>query len=179
MKFKFIALLSLFLFSCEDPTNTIPTNQTFTIDSDTNVVVKNEPITEKEDKVETTKNLPSEFVVSEEFFAYGTDMSISCGGEIQERTMNWSKTFEYFDSNNKLVASAKEKSFSYYTKINITDEFGNKIGSVEEEIIESMFSLGSIYSIKDASGKTVAKSNKVDFFCTDITINRYIPIITN
>ena len=108
--------------------------------------------------------------MNQKLLTIGTDMEISTGGRVEERTLSWGNEFEYFDENGKLIATAKEEVFSLGVVINITDEKGIKIGSVEQEVLESMFSVYSIYSIKDASGKVIAKSDKLDFFTTSVEI---------
>jgi uncharacterized protein YxjI len=102
------------------------------------------------------------------------DMDISSGGDnygkIEERTMNWGRTFELFDNSRNKIATANEEVLSLYTDIKIKDESGKLIGSVEQEIMDSMFSIYSIYSIKDGSGQVIGKSEKLDFFTTEIEI---------
>jgi uncharacterized protein YxjI len=91
-------------------------------------------------------------------------------GKIEERVLSWGKTFQYYDNTGKILSTAKQEVFSFGTKINITDESGQKIGSVEQEIIESMFSLHSIYSIKDENDEVIATSKKLDFFTSYVDI---------
>ena len=117
--------------------------------------------------------LPSRFNMSEDLISWGMDMSISSGGSVKERVFSWGKKFELLDNNKKLVASAREEVFSYYTDIKIKDSKGVLIGSIEQEISESMFSIYSIYSIKDKNGKIIGKSRKLSFFKTDIDIDGY------
>ena len=114
--------------------------------------------------------LSNSFTMDQALLSIGTDMEISTGGKVEERTLSWGKKFEYFDANGNLKATAKEEVFSLGVVINISDENGNKIGSVEQEILESMFSAYSIYSIKDASGRVVAESDKLDFLTTTVEI---------
>jgi uncharacterized protein YxjI len=111
------------------------------------------------------------FTMDQELLTVGMDMQISTGGRVEQRTLSFGNKFEYFDQSGKLKATAKQEVFSLGTVINISDESGNKIGSVEQEIIESMFSMYSKYSIKDASGKVIGKSDKLDFFTTNVDIS--------
>jgi len=121
-------------------------------------------------KSEESRNSNS-FTMDQELLAIGMDMQISTGGRVEQRTLSFGNKFEYFDQSGKLKATAKQEVFSLGTVINISDESGNKIGSVEQEIIESMFSIYSKYSIKDASGKVIGKSDKLDFFTTNVDIS--------
>lgn len=131
--------------------------------------------TERVQEVEKTfDQLPSNFNMDEELITFGMDMNISSGGDtygkIEERTMNWGRTFELFDNSRNKIATANEEVLSLYTDIKIKDETGKLIGSVEQEIMDSMFSIYSIYSIKDGSGQVIGKSEKLDFFTTEIEI---------
>jgi uncharacterized protein YxjI len=118
--------------------------------------------------------IPDDLVMSQKLLTIGTDMDVLSGnklvGKVEERVLNWGKTFEYFDNNGNLVAKAKERVLTLYTIIDITDASGNKLGSVEQEVLESLFSVYSKYSIKDASGSIVGKSSKLEFFTTDVDI---------
>jgi uncharacterized protein YxjI len=141
--------------------------------------------TERVQEVEKTfDQLPSDFNMDEELITFGMDMTISSGGDtygkIEERTMNWGRTFELFDNSNNKIATANEEVLSLYTNIKIKDESGKLIGSVEQEIMDSMFSIYSIYSIKDGSGRVIGKSEKLDFFTTEIEIvdNSGNPLVT-
>lgn len=118
--------------------------------------------------------LPSNFDMDEQLIAIGMDMDITSGGDnygrVEERTLNWGRTFELFNPSGTKIATAKQEVFSLYTDIKIKDENGSLIGSLEQEIMDSMFSIYSIYSIKDASGKVIGRSEKLDFFTTEIEI---------
>ena len=120
-------------------------------------------------------DIPSSFQLKKKIISIGTDMYVTNDnrdnfGKIEERTLSWGRTFQYYDNTGKILATAKQEVFSFGTKINITDENGEKIGSVEQELLESMFSFYSIYSIKDETGKVIAKSKKIDFFATNVDI---------
>ena len=118
--------------------------------------------------------LPNKFEMDEVVLTIGTDMNINVDGEkigkVEERSLSWGKKFEYFDNTDKKVAWAQEKVFSWGTNIEVFDDKGTKIGSFEEEILESLFSIKSVYSIKDASGNLIGKSEKLEFFSTDVEI---------
>jgi uncharacterized protein YxjI len=131
--------------------------------------------TEVSQDYEVSSELPNEVVMSQKFISIGTDMDIldksdNTVGKVEERIFNFGRTFEYMDNSGNLVAKAKQRVLSLYTIIDITDANGTKIGSVEQEVLESLFSIYSTYSIKDASGRVLAKSKKLEFFTTDIEI---------
>lgn len=120
------------------------------------------------------KELPNKFEMEEKILSIGTDMNIISNGDkigkIEERTLSWGKKFEYFDNTGDIKSTAKQKALSWGTEIEVFDENGDKIGSIEEEILESLFSIKSIYSIKDASGNLIGKSEKLELFSTNIEI---------
>ena len=130
--------------------------------------------TERVQEVKTFDQIPTTFNMDQELLTFGMDMNITSGGDtygkIEERTMNWGRTFELFDNSHNKIATANEEVLSLYTDIKIKDESGKLIGSVEQEIMDSMFSIYSIYSIKDGSGRVIGKSEKLDFFTTEIEI---------
>jgi uncharacterized protein YxjI len=109
------------------------------------------------------------FDIDQDFVSIGSDFTVSSGGVIEERMLNATTTFEY-KKDGSLVAKAKESMFSWGVEVIIYDGTGNKIGSVEEEIIDGLFSMSTIYSIKNADGNVVGKSKKLDFVGTDIDI---------
>lgn len=138
-------------------------------------------------------DIPNYFQLKKKMLSIGTDMYVTNDnrdnfGKIEERTLSWGRTFQYYDNTGKILATAKQEIFSFGTKINITDENGEKIGSVEQELFEfstfrwvklpsgsflrkiPMLSFYSIYSIKDATGKTIAKSKKIDLFSANVDI---------
>jgi uncharacterized protein YxjI len=109
------------------------------------------------------------FDIDQDFVSIGSDFTVSSGGVIEERMLNATTTFEY-KKDGSLVAKAKESMFSWGVEVIIYDGSDNKIGSVEEEIIDGLFSMNTIYSIKNADGNVVGKSKKLDFVGTDIDI---------
>lgn len=120
-------------------------------------------------------DIPNSFKLKKKMLSIGTDMYVtddnrSNFGKIEERTLAFGRTFQYYDNTGKILTTAKQEIFSIGTKIDISDESGKLIGSVEQEILESMFSFYSIYSIKDETGTVIAKSKKLDFFTTNVEI---------
>jgi len=121
-------------------------------------------------------DIPNNFQMKQKLLTFGTDMWLTNDnrdnfGKIEERIFSWGKKFEYIDNTGKKLATANEQIFTLWTKIDITDENGKHIGMVEQEVIESLTSLiYSVYSIKDANGKVIAKSKKIDFFTTFVDL---------
>ncbi len=127
-------------------------------------------------KSKSILDAPNTFRMEESLMSFGLDMSITDDsgndyGIVEERTMSFTKTFELLDSGRNVIAKGQTEAFSLTTTIDIEDESGKLIGTLEEEIFENLFSLGSLYTIKDANGKVIAKSRKLDFFTTDVSIN--------
>lgn len=126
-------------------------------------------------------SLPNEFVVSERLMTIGTDMDIKDRrgnriGKIEERVLNIGKKFDLLDSKGKLVATAKQTPFKLYTEIKITDNKGVLLGYVEAEIMESIFSVYSIYTIRDENKRVLAKSKKLNLFKTKVDVDGIITI---
>lgn len=117
--------------------------------------------------------LTNNFIVDQDILSIGSDFHIKSGsnkcGVVEERVFSWGKTFEYL-TNDTLVSRAEQRVISWGVKIDVYDESKNKIGSIEEEILEGLFSIKTIYSIKDSSDNIVGKSKKLDFFGTDVDI---------
>lgn len=128
--------------------------------------------------VEPTKSIldaPKVFRMEEEFMTFGLDMKVTDDnnndyGVVEQRTMSFTKTFELLNSNGGLIAKGSSRAFSFTTVVEVEDSNGVLIGTLEEEIFENIFSLGSLYTIKDKNGKVLGKSKKLDFFTTDVTI---------
>jgi len=118
--------------------------------------------------------LPNQFEMDEVIMTIGTDMNINVGnqtiGKIEERSLSWGKTFEYFDNTGVKKATGKEKVLSWVTTIEIFDENNQKIGTVEEEVLKGLFSFKSYFTITDASGKLIGESEKLDWLSTDIEV---------
>ena len=118
--------------------------------------------------------LPNQFEMDEVIMTIGTDMNINVNGDkigkIEERSLNWGKTFEYFDNTGVKKATGKEKVLSLVTTIEIFDENNQKIGTVEEEVLKGLFSFKSYFTISDASGKLIGESAKLDWLSTDIEV---------
>lgn len=126
---------------------------------------------EYQPSVDNTPTQPSNTITMDEsVLSFGTDFTMSNGGKVEERVLSMTSTFEYTDRDGTLVSRAEEEFLSWGVKIDVYDNKHQVIGFIEEEIFESMFSFENTYSIKDGSGKIIAKSKKLDFFSTDIKL---------
>lgn len=114
--------------------------------------------------------LSNSFKMDQKVLTVGTDMSISTGGRVEERSLNWGTTFEYFNGSGVKKATAKEKVFSLATTIEIFDENDSKLGEVREEISKGLFSTKSFYTIKDSQGNLIGESEMADWLSTDLDI---------
>lgn len=119
---------------------------------------------------------PATFRMEESLISIGLDMNITDDsgidyGIVEERTLSFTKTFELLDSNRNVIAKGQTEALSLTTVVDVKDESDKLIGTLEQEVFENLFNFGSLYTIKDASGKVVAKSRKLDFFTTDVSIN--------
>lgn len=113
--------------------------------------------------------LPNTFKITEDITLIGTDFTIKGYGVVEERMVHVMPTYEYKDNNKQLIAKAHEKLISIGVEIEVQDPQGNKLGSIEEQVIESKLTpMQTVYSIKDAQGNVLAKSKKLSFVGTDI-----------
>ena len=125
--------------------------------------------------------IPNKFEVDEKLLNIGHDFYITNSdkdnfGKIEQRFFSFGKKFEYFDSTGKLDAVAQEEAISFKNIINVKDANGNSIGSIEEEIMESLGNVldgQNVYSILDAQGNVLGKSK------SDIIIKNNIDIYDN
>ena len=124
------------------------------------------------------QTFPTTFKVEEDLVAIGSDFTLKekgkakAIGKIYQRHLNLTTTFELVVDGRK-VCSAKTRLISIGTCIDIYDDKGQFIGSVEEEIIRSWFSpLSHIFSVKDSKGNVIAVSDKISIVGTTCTIKK-------
>lgn len=118
--------------------------------------------------------LPNEFLIDEKLIAIGNKFTIKSSntipGTIEEKIFSIGKTFTLYNDKHEPVAVAHERVLSWGVNIDVTDCNGQKLGSVHEEIIKSMFHAFTTYSILDANDRVLAQSEKIDFISTDFQI---------
>ena len=124
------------------------------------------------------KEIPNKFMINEKLFTIGNDFWITNDkrenfGKVEQRILSMGKKFEYFDNTGKLDATAQEEVLTLVNKIHVEDSNGNKIGRIEQEILESFENIlngQNVYSIYDKGGNLVAKSKADAFIKNDVEI---------
>lgn len=111
--------------------------------------------------------------INQKFFALGSDFEVvseeASAGKVIEKILTWGRTFELRNEKNELVAKAKQKVFSFGVKIDVYDCQEKLIGSINEDILRSLFRVYTVYSVLDSQGQKVGVSNKLDWFRTEIS----------
>lgn len=111
---------------------------------------------------------PDSLSLEEKYFSIGTDFSLSSGGKdlgkVVERVVSFSTTFEFLNPQGQVVVKGKKAIISIGSKMDLYDCEGKALGSIEEEVLESFFSIYTKYSIKDPSGREIARSNQTKIF---------------
>ena len=115
--------------------------------------------------------IPNKFTLNEKMISIGTCFDVSgVNGVINEKVVSMTASFKLF-IDDKLVCSSRQRYFSYGSKIDIFDAKGLLVGSVEEQVFESLFSsFYTKYNIYDAKGKLIAESVKHKLMATEFTI---------
>lgn len=118
--------------------------------------------------------LPDDFQIDERVFAWTTTFDVESGGRnygsIRERVFSLARSFTYTDGTGAVASTARERLLSWGVRIDVHDSAGRLIGSVEEEVLKSLLKVYTTYSIKDAGGNVVAKSEKSEWLATDIVL---------
>ena len=119
-------------------------------------------------------DVPSSFKAKEALISIGTDVILMKNktriGDIQERTLRLTPTFDLYNIDGKKVAQARQKILSLGSTIEVKDCEGKLIGTVRENIFKSFFATYSNYDVLDATGKVVATSEKVELLATHIIV---------
>ncbi len=118
-------------------------------------------------------SLQSDYKIKEKILSIGHDFEITSGlqnvGSIRQRVFNWGKTFEMMNEADQLVARAEARIFSIGSKVDIYDCVGRLIGSVQENVLKSLFKVHTVYSVFNPNGEKIGQSKKLDWVGTDIT----------
>ncbi len=118
--------------------------------------------------------LPSTFSLYEKLITITDALELKSGktsfGKISQRFFALTKRFDWDDAQGNRVAEARAVFFALGSTVDVTDGAGNKIGTIKEEILKSLFKVWTTYRILDASGKQVASSEKVEWLSTEITL---------
>lgn len=116
--------------------------------------------------------IPDKIKLEEEVISIGTCFEVTGMNNtvIDEKIVSMTASFT-MKTGNAVVARAKQHMISWGSKIDIYDGKGGLIGTIEEEVFESMFSsVYTKYSIYDSKHQLVATSKKHDLMSTKFTI---------
>lgn len=119
--------------------------------------------------------LPAEFQIKERILSFTDTFDILAGGKkygvITQKIISLTRSFKYKDADGNLVAEARSRILSWGSHIDVTDNLGQPIGSIKEQVFKSFFKVYTAYSILDAGGKEIALSEKVDWIGTKLAIS--------
>ena len=119
-------------------------------------------------------SIPNQFTLNERTVSFTTTLDLQDDdgtfGRIDEKFFKLTKSFNYTDSSGYKVAEAREKLFSWGVQVDVFDCQGQKIGTIKENILKSLFKTSTTYTIENAIGNVVAVSNKVDIVATSFTL---------
>lgn len=123
----------------------------------------------------TIPQIPSQFSMTEHTWNLGHvfDIQGSDGttyGTIENKWLRSHSTFHYYDNDGNLVAYGQKAWFSIGTRIDVYDANDRYIGCLQKQVLNSAFSLGTVYSVLDANGNEVATSHKLTIFTTGIDL---------
>ena len=117
--------------------------------------------------------VPDNFESKQKMLTFGLDMKLRHNGQefgkVIQR-LSFGDKFELTDMNDQIVAVAKEKVFKLGTNYEITEPNGAPIGTFDHEIMKSLFSLKSKYTIKDSHGVPRLYTEEMDFLRTDVKV---------
>lgn len=121
-----------------------------------------------------TIELPTQFKAREQWISIGTDMELTANktriGEIEERIIRLTPTFDLYNVDGKKVAQARKKIFSWGTEIVVKDCEDKIIGTVKENILRSIWDFYTRYDILDANENVIAATEKMEFLSTNFTV---------
>lgn len=119
-------------------------------------------------------DLPNTFTVRERIFSIGDKFEVeddkNSYGVVDEKIWHIAKTFTYQRQDGTVVAKAHTKIFSWGTKIVVEDANGHKIGTIKEDVWQSLIHPMSKYEIWDANDHAVAVSKKSEWLTTDFDL---------
>jgi uncharacterized protein YxjI len=119
--------------------------------------------------------LPAEFTIKERVLSFTDTFDIVSSGKklgvISQKILSLTRSFKYKDADGNLVAEARSRILSWGTHIDVTDDLGQPIGGIKEQVFKSFFKVYTVYSILDAQGQEIATSEKVDWLGTKVTLS--------
>jgi len=124
---------------------------------------------------EPARRLPDNFQVKERVvFKLKNSFDVEADGvnygKVSEHLVQLTRSFDFADNTGSTVATASVAIYSWGTEIKIVDSDGKTIGTIKEEVLNSLFSHWNTYEVLDAQGKVIAHSKKSEFFATTITL---------
>lgn len=134
--------------------------------------------------------LPAVSQATERIFAKGTstDFTDTLSGQylgvVDQRVLHLTKTFELNDPHGVLIARARARFFALGAAIDVTDCDNRPIGTIEENIFQSIIGFGitNEFLIRESSGRVIAKSEKFQLFGTEVKLldeqNRLVSVIS-
>lgn len=118
--------------------------------------------------------LPARFKVRERVLSWTTTFDIMDDsrtyGVVAEKLLSLTRSFTYTDASGACVAQARQRLLSWGSHVDVTDCQGRAVGSIKEEVLKSLFKVHTTYAILDAGGRELAKSTKVDWIGTQVTL---------
>ncbi len=113
------------------------------------------------------------YMMKQELFSIGSDFTLMADdhavGEVTQQIFNIGTVFTLKNSDGQVVAFAKQRVFSFGTKIDIYDCNKKLVGKLQENLLQtSAFGIRSVYSILDVNDKLIGQSDKKTFFKTTI-----------
>ena len=119
----------------------------------------------------------SDFTIKEKVISIGTNFKLTSKGKefayIDEKIMRFTRSFEIYNKNKKLVAKANKRLISWGSVVDVYDCNNQKIGSIEEKVVESLFSIKTKYSVKDDKGQIKGQSEMMSFDVSRLEVKQF------
>ncbi len=91
-------------------------------------------------------------------------------GRIDEQFLNWGKKFRFLNSTGDEIFVAHQQPFALGTTIDLFDGKGAKIGTIQKQIVQSLFKKVTFYKLLGPDGSALGESAKLDLFVTSFYI---------
>ncbi|MCC6750293.1 MAG: hypothetical protein IT371_21695 [Deltaproteobacteria bacterium] len=118
--------------------------------------------------------LPGALTLKQRAFSWGYTFDLSGGGqrlgEVRSQLLSLTRTFKYTDGSGQLLATARQALFSWGVQVDVFDCRDAKLGTIKEEVFQSLFKHYTVYTILDANGTKLATSKKLDWLTTKFSI---------
>ena len=89
-------------------------------------------------------------------------------GMIKQKLFQLGSHFNVEDLNGNMVCYAQTRFTALGVEYDVFDNYGQRIGTVIEQIIKSMFNFSIIYTVYDAFGNPVAKTKQYEVVKTHV-----------